>query len=187
MAHTGKEQRDTPGRAPPFLKTYPAFLRKVDRARMWDLPPGDRNAETASQVFVEGDRSVSLWLVSNDTELRRVAIAMNENRNSPHERLDLLPIRPEELQAVGAVPQQTPGDTTCEVARRLHHDVDLNSKRRVHLCQILLGALRVLERCKKGQMKVAEEAAKAEGCPAAFSDTPAPPDPLNCDCQSEDH
>ena len=176
MAQLRKKRKAIPGY--PSIQSYPAFLRRVIRAARWQIPLEEGNPRAAARVLNEQGGDTSLWLVSNDTDLRRVTIAMNEHRDSFHETLELLPIFQVELDAVGATPRQVRGDTQCEAAKSLHHDIDLDADSVVRLCQVLIDANRQLERCTKGEMRKAEELSIAEGCFAVVPESP------NCACSA---
>ena len=162
----------------PSLRAYPVFLRKVTRAKHWKDPCESDDATGASQVLLEDNGIVSVWFVSDDTDLRRVAIAMNEGRGSFHETLDLLPIQRDELKKIGVTASQTPGDTNCIAAQSLHHDIRLTKSTAVKLCELLIADDRKLERCKRGEMKQAETQSIEDGCFATV------PESRSCACEA---
>lgn len=161
----------------PSLASYPVFLRRVSRSRNWDEPLKNKDPVAAAKVLIERGKSVSLWLVTNDTDLRRVAIAINEGRHvSFHERLSLLPIHQDELDGVGVEFTQIAGLTSCKAAEVLHHDILLDERSAVGLCQILIDVNRKLATCTKSQMKKAENISRGEGCFATV------PESSECEC-----
>jgi len=164
MAGNGKGQKAANTSDAPSLSFYPAYLRKISKPRAWKQPLDDKDLAAAAQVFQEGDEPISLWLVSDDIELRRVAIAINEGRGNFHETIDFLPVYPQELLEAGAASQQTLGNTTCRAAQPLDYDVQLDDGSRTRLCRTLLASGRKLERCKRAEMKEAERRSEAEGC-----------------------
>src|SRR5437879_2790526 len=111
----------------------PLFVRRVARARIWVEALQTKRASDASDVLYEQDENVSLWRVSTDEELRRIAIAINESRDSFREMLDLLPILPTELEQVGVRWDSDPGDTSCPAAGKLHFNAEMNNEARLKL------------------------------------------------------
>ena len=146
------------------------FVRKFIRPTPWieALTTGDMTRVV--EEFRDED-GVSLWCVQSDKELRRVAIALNEGRDSFHESLDLLPILPEELRQIGIACTQTPGGTSCPPAAALHYEATMDDSKRRGLLQVLLAAKRSLGRCTKGKMKRAASLSEEEGCFALKEDS----------------
>lgn len=148
------------------------LVRKVTRASRWNKPLGEGKPEQAVDVFHDPCDRPSLWKVGSATELRRVAIALNEGRDSFSERLDLLVIYPEEFAASGASdPIQTPGYTACEVAASLHYEVGLTDESTLVLCRNLMAAGRGLGKCTKAAMKKAATISRKEGCFSIATDS----------------
>jgi len=154
----------------------PVFIRKVGRPRNWKEPLSERDVLAARQVFASDGGPVSLWRINSNMELRRVTIAINESRQVFHEKLDLLPILPDEIASLGVMPLQTPGRSECPPAAGLHYDVTMNDTEAANLCRILIEAGRELGRCTPGQMKLAVEVSESEGCFAVS------PESVSCDC-----
>jgi hypothetical protein len=151
-------------------------VRKVDRPSPWKKALDAGVAQHAADVLHGPSGSVSLWQIGNDRDLRRVAIAMNERRDSLHEQLDLLPILPQELEDSGIAARETPGASRCPEAGRLHFDAAVSDKQNVELCKRLIQAGRQLGRCSVGRMKQAEERSRLEGCFAVVVTS------QGCDC-----
>ena len=152
----------------------PLFLRKVARVSRWDK--GD--LERAMNVFKDPEGEPSLWKVGNDTELRRVAIALNEGRNSLREPLQLLPIHQGDLEAAGITHiDQTSGERRCVAADSLHYVAKMTTKTIEKLCRHLLFVKkRQLGRCTKGQMRKALVLSIEEGCFSVAEES------TNCKC-----
>ena len=148
----------------------PVFVRRVTRPAIW------HDATRTSDCLYEPDGRVSLWRVGDDQDLRRAAIAINESRESFRERIDFLPILPEELAAAGVDCIQTPGETRCPPAARLHYDAQIGDGNRKRLLETLLAARRQLGRCTSGQMRKAAEASEQDGCFAVVEN------PTSCNC-----
>jgi hypothetical protein len=176
MVSPGTKGEKEPPRPFPSLGSYPAFLRKITRKSHWDNALRDCDHQTASAVFVEDDNSTSVYLVHDDVELRRIAVAMNEFRGSMKEEVSLLAIRPSELEEVGVLPQQTSSDLSCHLAKKLHHDLELDQQAAIALSRVLIQAQREATRCTKGNMTRALGVSEAEGC---FG---AKPESLFCAC-----
>jgi hypothetical protein len=109
-------------------------------------------------------RLASLWKIETDVGFRRVALAMNEGRSSLHEQIDLLPILPGLFEELRLHPFQYPGITDCPVASALHYEVKLDAEARIRLAGALIHANVSTVRCKKSEMRDAENASSAEGC-----------------------
>ncbi len=158
----------------------PVLVRKITRPKKWQGPLDSGDVEAAIGVFASSsDSGISLFLVNSDSDLRRVALALNEYTVSPRQRLTLLPIRPEELSAAGVGYEQTLGASKCPVAADLHYDMTGGKQELVRLCRLLLDAKRDVGGCSRGNMKLALELSKAEGCFVAV------PDSASCACGAE--
>jgi len=142
----------------------PIFVRKITRRRRWEDALDQKNAQLGAGVFEDESGSTSLWKIESDVGFRRVALAMNENRSSLHEQMDLLPIVHEQFDELDLRPFQFPGITNCPVARALHYEVKLDADARARLAAALITAKVSTIRCKKNEMTDAENASRAEGC-----------------------
>lgn len=154
----------------------PVFIRKLARASHWGQaadPIDQRVKDAVKNVFRnQVEKEISIYLVSSDEELRRVAVGMNANRGSLTEALAFAVLLPGELANHGIQPSQTLGDLKCEFANRLHFDAIATDQQLEDLCRALMVAGRTEGRCTGGMMKSAEQDARNEGCAAA---TDAPP------------
>lgn len=154
----------------------PVFLRKLARASHWGQPtdPLDQRVKDAvKNVFRnQVQAEISIYRVSSDEELRRVAVGMNANRDSLNEAIAFAVLLPEELARHGIQLTQTPGDLKCEFANRLHFDAVANDQQLEDLCRALMAAGRTEGRCTGGMMKAAAEMAVGEGCAAATKTLP---------------
>lgn len=149
----------------------PVYLRKVDKAGYWNLPseksgtaPEDPVAYAVDNIFSDREPEHSIFLIRNDDDLRRIAIAYNANRVSLHQKLLFLVLKPEELQECGIEIKPTPGDLICNYANKLHADATGSRASWYQLCQQALNNSRILARCSKSNMKAAEASAREEGC-----------------------
>lgn len=157
----------------PSMKMYPALLRKVTRRSHWETALEQNSAMAASAVFREKDNQVSVWSVQSDEDLRRVAVAMNEERGSLHEQVAFVAVQMQEFAAAGIKLQQTPGATTCKAAEALHYDAAVDDVSVLSLCEVLIKAGRRVTACTRGQMKQAVVVASEEGCFAVVEDSKA--------------
>jgi hypothetical protein len=160
----------------PDLPDPPVFIRSIARARVWTQALQTKQPSDAAELLYEPDDNVSLWRVQDDEELRRVALAINESRDSLRETLDLLPILPAELQDVGIDWDAELGETACPTAARLHFSAEINSEARLRLLQRLIEANRELLRCTGGKMRLAVELSAKDGCFTAV------PESVECAC-----
>ncbi len=154
----------------------PFFLRKIARPTPWVQALASGDPSSVRAFLLEPDGKVSLWLVQNDVALRRVAIAVNEGRDSLQERITFLPILPIELESVGIKLAQTPGETNCEAARVLHFDASISEDASSQMVQMVLRAKRSVGTCTRGQMTKAIDDAQNDGCFAVVEDS------LACRC-----
>ena len=164
MSSPGTNSEEDSSSPLPSLSPYPTFLRKLTRKNNWDNPLRDCDPQKASKVFVGTDNVTSVYLVHDDIELRRIAVAMNQYRGSMTEKVDLLPIRPSELDEIGVLPQQTPSDLSCNLAKKLHHDLELDEQAAVALSRVLIEAQREVTRWTTGSVSKALTISREEGC-----------------------
>jgi len=160
------------------ITVRPLFLRRVARPTPWKQALLTGELANVTGYLIEEGGKVSLWQVQNDLDLRRVAIAVNESRESFTEMIDFLPILPDELTAVGATYEQTRGDTECPAAAQLHYDAAIDEERGSRIIAMLVRTGRELARCTRGQMAQAERDSIADGCFAVSDST-------SCKCGEE--
>lgn len=147
----------------------PTFIRKLGRASHWGQP-GDPVAQriqgAVDQVFRnQVEPEMSVYLLNTDEDFRRVAIAMNANRDSLHETIAFITFQPSDLEAVGIpAPLQSIGDLKCDHANALHRDMMATDFQLGQLCTRLMNAGREAARCSGGMMKEAEKLALGENC-----------------------
>lgn len=147
----------------------PAFIRKLGRANHWgqlDEPPAQRISSAVTQVFRnQTEPEISVYLVSNDEDFRRVAVGYNAGRRgSLHETIAFLPILKAELEEHGIQIRKTPANLKCDHANQLHHDLLATNEQLEALCQNLIATNRTAAKCSEGSMKAAVELAKQENC-----------------------
>lgn len=147
------------------------FIRKITRRRHWDEPLGRQDSETAASIFDDEQNLTSIWRVETDLEFRRVALALNEGRSSPHEEIYLVPIVSQLLTDVGLSLIPNGGATDCPEARPLHFDVAMDSQTRAALAELLIRAGTKSVHLKKAEMVAAEKASALEGCFAALRES----------------
>ena len=156
----------------------PFFLRRIARSTPWNDALATRDITAVTGYLYEHGQRVSLWQVNSDLDLRRVAIAINESRESFTERVEFLPILPDELNAVGVTCEPTTGETSCPAAAILHYDAEVDETKCSRIITMLINAGRRLARCTKGQMSVALRDSQSDGC-FAVSDS------LSCKCGAD--
>lgn len=152
------------------------FIRKLARASHWGQPadPIDQRVKEAVKNIFRNqvEREISVYRVSSDEELRRVAVGMNANRDSLNEALAFAVLLPDELAQHRIQLTQTPGDLKCEFANRLHFDAIATDQQLEALCRALMTAGRTEGRCTGGMMRSAAQEAVNEGCAAATKTPP---------------
>lgn len=144
----------------------PCFVRKVDRKGHWN------DAETIqNKVFKpEPNNTISLFRVTAELDLLRVALALNANRSSKTEPIFLVAIKPEELAGIQV--KQTQGQTLCTWANLLHHELIVTAPTQITaLVQAVLAASRTPRTFTKPTMTLAVADAIHQGCHAATSDS----------------
>ena len=149
----------------------PIFLRRVARPTPWKQALLTGEIANVTGYLIEEGGKVSLWQVQNDLDLRRVAIAVNESRESFTEKIEFLPILPDELTAVGATCEQTRGETECAAAAQLHYDATIDGEKGHRIIAQLVGTGRELARCTRGQMALAYQESLEDGCFAVSDST----------------
>jgi hypothetical protein len=147
----------------------PAFIRKLGRANHWgqpDDPLEQRIPSAVTQVFRnQGEPEISVFLVNNDEDLRRVAIGYNAGRKGAlHETIAFLPILRSELEESGIRITKTPANLKCDHANQLHHDLLATNEQLETLCRNLIAANRTAAKCSESAMKSAAELARQEKC-----------------------
>jgi hypothetical protein len=147
------------------------FIRKITRRRHWEEPLQQRDSAAAGSIFDDEQNLTSLWRVETDLDLRRVALALNEGRSSPHEEIYLVPIVPHLLTDAGLSLVPSGGATDCPEARMLHFDVPMVADKRAALAQLLIQAGTGSIHLKKAEMVAAEKASALEGCFAALRES----------------
>ncbi len=155
----------------------PVFLRRLSKRGDWGSPEDamdQRVAHVVGEGFLKRDKSpFSFWLVKNNEELRRVALALNSTTVSSTQKVEVIAFRPAELQEAGiTAPLQTPGNSPCPWANRLHFDLDATPQQLETLCRLAMKAGRMAGRCTEGEMKTVLELAKEDQCHAAIDNSP---------------
>lgn len=151
--------------------TAGCFARKVDRASWWAADPSavgdtDPNEFVADLVFPSDQGTVSVYRVRSPDDLVRVAVGMNSNRSSLTEKLFLLLIPEPLVLEAGIEIRESPGETNCACANRLHVDLQYDRTAMVSVVGRLLAANVSLQRMTEAKMKQAVEALRVIGCEA---------------------
>jgi hypothetical protein len=149
-------------------ESAPLLIRKIPRAGHWGVATDELPARLSlalTKVFSPGDGDQhSLYLVESDTDLHRIAIGLNSNRDSLFENLDLVGFRPDELQACNIAWTATIGTTKCSAANNRHQDITAMSQQLEALCKAAMTAGRICGRLTKGKMKTIVESHQDFGC-----------------------
>lgn len=142
------------------IKCHSVFLRKLNSPRAWR--PGDAQA-SAKDVFPE--HTNSLFRVSTNDELYKVAAAINSGRESMDERISFIWIRADELVLCG-ISLRSVRDTEsirCPAAQRLHVDAAADAALWSSLCARLASGDRS-RGITHGDMKRINEFLRPLGC-----------------------
>lgn len=151
------------------------LVRKLARKRHWgssDQPAEQRSAEVLSNVFLNDDKPYSLYRVNSESELDRVALALNAGRSSLSEECFFAFFTEAELQAASISLTQSAGQTPCRHANHLHFDADAVEAQLLSLISQALISGRDLVRRNRNQMKQVAELAMKDQCLAAVPDSP---------------
>ena len=157
--------------------TAPVFVRKLGRRGHWgestDQDQVARLRDAVEKVFhTPREPAISVYLVSTDEDLRRVALGMNAARGSLREAVPFVAFLPAEVQAAGIAMSQTLGDLPCAHANRLHYDWVATESQLLALCDAVMKASRVAGNCSQGMMKDALTEAQKEKCQTAGPEAP---------------
>ena len=171
------------------------FVRKLARKRHWGSPDQsvqERTSEILANVFLNDKCPYSLYRVSSEADLDRVALALNAGRGSLSEECYFVFFTSAEFQDANITLEQTEGRTPCHYANFLHFDADAAELQLQSLVNQALTDGRDLVRRSRPQMKqVAEQATETrclaavpastacetEGCPQAGSQSQPLPSP----------
>ena len=133
----------------------PVFIRKLTRKSHW----GDTNTEQESRLsfalsnmFCDNEGSkFSFYRAESVIELAQMAIGLNSNRGSLKEQIDFVPFSEEELSGLELV--QTPGETNCYAANKLHFDVVAKIQLLSDLCKVAMQNNRMAVRLSKNWLE----------------------------------
>jgi len=149
---------------------YPVFVRKLDKKSVWghvsdDI--GDRIPRVSSDVFSENENRFSLYSVTSDDELMRVVIGLNSFRRRLNDQMDLVAFTRAEIEEAGIVVVETPGNTECESANRLHVDIHAADHTAYYqLCESAITRQRPAFRVSKSEAKSIARQLNVFGCHA---------------------
>lgn len=105
---------------------YPILVRKLDKKSTWgDVSDvsGDRIEHIASHVFPAAESQFSLYQVNSDDELKRVVVGLNSYRQRLRDKIDFVAFTHAEITTAGLSIVDSPGNTLCDAANRLHVDI----------------------------------------------------------------
>jgi hypothetical protein len=148
----------------------PAFVRKLRRRSDWGEPADDQGQRVKGAVQklfrLQTEPDISIYLVNNDDDLRRVALGMNAGRDSLKEPVPFVAFLPAELGAAAIQASPTPGNLPCAHASGLHHDIQATDDQLAQLCATAMQKGRVVGNCSKGMMTEVIAEATKEHCRA---------------------
>lgn len=161
----------------------PVFVRKLVRRSHWGNSTDDlqqRVSKAVSDIFAsEPGEGFSVYLVEEDEDLYRVAVALNGNRSSLSENLDLLAFARQEIEACGISVIQSPGETKCISANSGHFDFHATPEQLSQLCQNAMNTKREAARLGgRREMRSIIERMTKDGCHAVVTDSP------HCVCEN---
>lgn len=146
----------------------PAYVRKLRRKTDWGTDEDEQNARVRDAVEKlfrsQAEPEISMYLISTDEDLRRVALGLNAGRSSLKETVAFVAFLPQELSDLGIQITQTPGDLPCAYANNLHHDMTGTDAQLEKLCKTAIEKARAVGNCTKGMMKDVIDEATKEKC-----------------------
>ena len=149
----------------------PAYLRKLTRKSHWGVPEDsieDRVKAAVAQVFAGESEIFSFYQIADDVGLRRLAVALNGNRSSLSERIDLVVFSPEEFNSVGIVLEhKNEQGTLCRHANDMHYNAQASQEQLASLCRNAMNAGRSAVSLTSSVMKEVVAEATKEGCRVA--------------------
>ncbi|MFO7903225.1 MAG: hypothetical protein R6U98_11220 [Pirellulaceae bacterium] len=157
----------------------PVFVRSACRRSDWET-----KQQILKDVFeADSADAISVWRIENDSDLMRIAVAINANRvagNPDHGsirgELFLVAIQPHEVGAIKL--EQNEGRTDCVFAKHRHYDAVIEDEsQRTQLVDLLLDAERSPKKVTKGQIREAVEKAEKDSCYAVAESS------TGCECE----
>jgi hypothetical protein len=146
----------------------PVFIRKLRRRSDWGQPTDEQNQrvkDAVDKLFRSQQESeISVYLVSTDEDLRRIALGLNAGRGSLREAVPLIAFLPAELEKLNIQVNQTAGNLPCSHANRLHRDIIATDDQLTELCQTAMNSGRIAGNCSPGMMKEIVDLATKENC-----------------------
>lgn len=158
----------------PLPTGLPVLVRKLRRKRHWHSSAAreeEQVAEVLTNVFLFDKRPYSLYQVGSETELDRVALALNAGRDSLSEECFFVYFTLDEAQAAGVPLSPTAGDTPCQLVNSQHFDADATETQLRALVSRVKAAQRGVCRRSRSQMKKVVEQATQEQCLAAVPES----------------
>ncbi|RIK84170.1 MAG: hypothetical protein DCC68_01930 [Planctomycetota bacterium] len=146
----------------------PCYVRKVDRRSHWT----DGAKSIRERVFSADpdEHGVSVYRVQSPEELARIAVALNAKRGSRTEDIFLVAIAVAEVGDIHV--EQTDGDTTCEWANSVHHDLLAEREEQIDvMINRMLSLSRAVKKFTRSAMRIAVQSAVCDGCLAAVDNS----------------
>lgn len=152
----------------------PAYVRKLRRRGDWGEPtdaPLQRVKEAVQKLFrSQAETNISIFLIDNDEDFRRVALGMNAGRDSLREAVPFVAFLPVELEAASIQATKTPGNLPCTHANGLHYDIEASDDQLALLCKTAMQNGRIVGNCTQGMMKDVITEATNENCRTATTE-----------------
>ena len=147
---------------------FPVFVRKLDKRSTWGHTSDaieERLSSVVRLMFPKDNSRFSLYEVGSDDELKRVVAGLNSFRRRLKDQMDLVAFTKEELEQAGIRFDDSPGNTGCKTADKLHVDVFASEHSAFSdLCKAVFLRERLAFRITKSEAKQIAEELKAFGC-----------------------
>ena len=147
------------------------LVRKLRRKADWESKAEtieERASDLFETLFGKDERPFSLYQISRQDQLRRVALAMNARRqgNKLGDEAFFVEFSLEWFSSANLMVTNTAGETDCHWVNAMHVDVNGEQDQFHLLLQAALRAERRMIHLDKKSMKVFAEQAQAEQCQA---------------------
>lgn len=145
------------------------YVRKLNRKKEWDpsepLDIQSRAEQCYSAAFEDDQNQISVFSVSSDIELARIAVTMNApEKRGWTEEIVLAWFTEEDIRSHKLRMIRSIVETECKLANRLHYDIEDDQPKVIALIEAAMQGGRGIIRFKKPKMRKAIISAENAGC-----------------------
>jgi len=158
------------------------YVRKLNRKKEWEpsepIDIKSRAEQCYQSAFKDDLNQISVFSVSSNIELARIAVTMNApEKRGWTEEIVLAWFTEEDIRSQNLIINQSLVETECELANRLHYDIEDDQYKVIALIESVMKIGRGIIRFKKAKMRKALKSAEDAGCYATDN-----PKVLKCEC-----